>query len=151
MWHRSTVPSPKGVLSLHEVLQLTSIYLENATRVDISHSNVALVLFHNAEVALDQAKRSSTPSLDPDEQDMQKKIAAAYHNLGKLLEDHGLRDQAVAFYNKCKTWSGHVPEPGQLDQSPQHLSIVGSIKSVMHSTTDVPPVKRSKVLAGIQF
>jgi hypothetical protein len=104
MLHR-TVPSPKGTLSLHEVLQLTDVYLESASRVN--SNNVALVLCHNAEVALTLAKSPSkkeTTASDADEQVFRGKIAAAYYNLGKLLEGHGYKDEAETFYKKCKKW-----------------------------------------------
>ncbi|KAG0220885.1 hypothetical protein BGX31_010414 [Mortierella sp. GBA43] len=105
MLHRTIVPSPKGALSLHDVLQLTNIYLENASRAN--NNNVALVLCQNAEAALSQMRSSSkkppTSSSD-NEQATHGDVAAAYYNLGRLLEHHGYRDEAEAFHKKCKKW-----------------------------------------------
>jgi tetratricopeptide (TPR) repeat protein len=101
-----TVPSPKGALSPHEILRLAEIYLENASKEE--NPNVSLVLCYNAEVALSQAKsssrKSSNSAFDPDEQAIRDKMAAAYYRLGKLLENNGHRDEAAAFYKKCKKW-----------------------------------------------
>jgi lipoprotein NlpI len=110
MLHRSIVPSPKAALSLHEVLQLTDIYLESAHRV--TSNNVTLVLCHNAEVALSQVKSTSkkSSSSDPEEQATCQKMAAAYYNLGKLLENLGHQDEAETFYKKCKKL-GYVADP----------------------------------------
>ncbi|KAG0221100.1 hypothetical protein BGX31_010189, partial [Mortierella sp. GBA43] len=130
MLHR-TVPSPKGTLSLHEVLQLTDVYLENASRAN--SNNVALVLCHNAEVALTQAKTPSKKesiASDADEQVLREKIAAAYYNLGKLLESHGYKDEAEAFFKKCKKW-GIVSSTN--DASPANLSPDGSTNQLIQS------------------
>ncbi|KAG0216866.1 hypothetical protein BGX31_000443, partial [Mortierella sp. GBA43] len=144
MLHRTIVPSPKGTLSLHEVLQLTDVYLDNASRAN--NNNVALVLCHNAEAALSQAKgsskKSSTPPSD-NEQPMQERIAIAYYNLGKLLEDYGHRDEAEAFYKKCKKLGGHVPEPGQIVKLPRPTSIAGSIRGTLWTTSYVVPIHPS--------
>ncbi|KAG0222670.1 hypothetical protein BGX31_008961 [Mortierella sp. GBA43] len=101
-------------MSLHEMLQLTEMYLEIAHRTD--SNNVALVLCHHAEVALSQAKGTTKKSFasDLEDQVMKKKIAAAFFSLGTLLENRGYRQQAETFYKKCKKLGGHVPEPSQL-------------------------------------
>ncbi|KAG0233892.1 hypothetical protein BGX31_004753 [Mortierella sp. GBA43] len=136
MLHRSIVPSPKAALSLQEVLQLTDIYLENAHKV--TSNNVTLVLCHNAEVALSQVKSTSkkSSSSDPEEQAMCQKMATAYYNLAKLLENLGHQDEAETFYKKCKKLGGHVPEPDQFATSSPSIGIVGSNKS---TRVDVPP------------
>lgn len=107
MLFRSIVPLPRGTLSPHQVVQLTNVYLENAHKSN--DHDVALVLCHNAEAVLSQAKgttRKSFASASPDTEDqtMHEIIATAYFNLGKLLENQGHGDEAKAFYKKSEKW-----------------------------------------------
>ncbi|KAG0234983.1 hypothetical protein BGX31_004386 [Mortierella sp. GBA43] len=123
---RSIVPSPKGALSLQEILQLTDIYLENAIRAN--DNNVVLVLCHNAEVALSQAKNPFKKSSSNSEDRDSRLVAAAYFDLGKLLEGQGHQEGAQALYKRCKKWGGH--DPMSSGKSIRPLSIIGSNKRV---------------------
>ncbi|KAF9354707.1 hypothetical protein BGX34_010847, partial [Mortierella sp. NVP85] len=110
MLFRSVVPSPKSALSAHQSLQLIKIFMENAR--SIADRDIALVLCHHAEAALSQAKSAVRKnSSDPQEQAAQGKLATAYYDLGKLLENQGYQDEAQAFYKKSEKWGGPVREP----------------------------------------
>jgi hypothetical protein len=75
------VSSPRALLTPQKALELANIYLENAfNAVD---SDIALVLCHDTEVSLTQAKKSVKHDKD---QTVTKEIATAYISLGKLLE-----------------------------------------------------------------
>ncbi|KAF9350015.1 hypothetical protein BGX34_001454, partial [Mortierella sp. NVP85] len=94
MLSRSIVPAPKNALSLHQALELTHLYLENAYKT--TDRDIALLLCHDAEVALTQAKNANkkihTRPGDTDYQVLRDGVAAAYIDLGKLLERQGYPD-----------------------------------------------------------
>ncbi|KAI8348182.1 hypothetical protein B0O80DRAFT_532465, partial [Mortierella sp. GBAus27b] len=97
------VPSPKGALSLRQVLQLTDMYLENASKTD--DHDIVLVLCQHAEVALSEAKstfKKASSSSNPEDQVLSKSVATAYYRLGKLLENQDYHDQAQEFFKKSK-------------------------------------------------
>ena len=58
----SIISSPRGSLSLHQVLDLANIYLENARKT--LDPNVALVLCHDTEVSLSHVKRAAKNTED---------------------------------------------------------------------------------------
>jgi small nuclear ribonucleoprotein (snRNP)-like protein len=97
------VPPLKGALTLRQVLQLTNMYLENASETD--DHDIALVLCQHAEVVLSEAKSASkkaSSSSNPEDQVLSKNVASAYYKLGKLLEIQDYRDQAQEFFKKSK-------------------------------------------------
>ncbi|KAI8346738.1 hypothetical protein B0O80DRAFT_430695 [Mortierella sp. GBAus27b] len=65
----SIVPSPKGALLPHQVLDLTTIFLENANKT--TDHDILLVLCHHAEAALSRMKaltKKTSTSADPKDQ-----------------------------------------------------------------------------------
>ncbi|KAF9965056.1 hypothetical protein BGZ65_000906, partial [Modicella reniformis] len=87
MKYRSIVPIPRNAFSLQQSLELTNAYLENAYKAN--DHDIALVLCHDAENALSQAKNASkkdrTHPVDEKDQVLRDGIATAYIDLGKLL------------------------------------------------------------------
>jgi hypothetical protein len=106
MLFRSIIPAPKGHLTPQQVQQLTDTYFENAFKA-IDH-DVILVLCHNAETILSQAKgttrKASGAPTDNEDQTMREVIAAAYLNIGKLLENQGYQTEAQTFFKKSEKW-----------------------------------------------
>ncbi|KAG0196762.1 hypothetical protein BGX31_005178, partial [Mortierella sp. GBA43] len=145
MLFRSIVPSPKGALSLHQALQLTKVFLQNAYNAD--DHDVALVLCHHAEATLSQAKggakKPSASSSSPEDQSIREDVATAYFNLGRLLDHYGHRDEAQAFYKKSEKWGGHNPDSVLPIKSSQPTTVSASIKNTSISTIDTPSAKPS--------
>ena len=105
MLSRSLVPVPKNALSLHQTLELTNLYLENAYKT--TDHDISLVLCHDAEVALSQAKDAKKLSSYPGEtsyQALRDGVAAAYIDLGKLLERKGYPDVGQTISRKAEKW-----------------------------------------------
>jgi len=93
----SIVSSPKGSLSPQKSLELANAYLETAfNAVD---PDIAMVLCHDTEVSLFQAKKSTKHDKNPI---VTKGIATAYIGLGKLLESHGHATGAQASFKKAE-------------------------------------------------
>ncbi|KAK3810199.1 MAG: hypothetical protein J3Q66DRAFT_443735 [Benniella sp.] len=114
------VPSHLGVLSLKQALELANLYLENA--YNIADRDIALVLCHEAEVALSQAKSANKKTHAPPEgihyQVLRDGVAAAYIDLGKLLERKGYPDEGNSICKKAEKWGGDPNHhPGRLAQS----------------------------------
>jgi hypothetical protein len=103
------VPTPKNALTLKQALDLCNLYLENA--YEAPDNDIALVLCRDAEVALSQVK--SANKRDPirpghaEYQVLRDGIAAAYIDLGKLLERKGYPKESLAFCKKTEKW-GYV-------------------------------------------
>ena len=87
-----------------QALQLANIYLDNAHKATDIH--VALVLCHDTEVSLSQAKKSFKRMKAPD---VRPGMATAYGKLGELLDSHRLHDEAEAFRKKAVA-VGYVKE-----------------------------------------
>lgn len=100
------VPAPKSALSLRQALELTNAYLENAYKS--ADLDVALILCRDAEIALSRAKSTSKeyPAglKDASYQSLRDGIAAAYIDLGKLLEKQGYKGAALNSYKKAEKW-----------------------------------------------
>ncbi|KAG0234726.1 hypothetical protein BGX31_004465 [Mortierella sp. GBA43] len=116
MGFRSTVPSHIGALSLQQALELSNIYLKNAYRT--KDHGVSLVLCHDAEAALSQAKSANKkyhghPN-DAGYQALREGVAAAYIDLGKLMEVQGYQDEAQTIYKKAEKWGGNARDAGRL-------------------------------------
>ncbi|KAF9358388.1 hypothetical protein BGX34_008954 [Mortierella sp. NVP85] len=113
------VPSHLNALSLEQALELSNIYLENAYRT--TDNDIALVLCHETEVALSQAKSASkkypTYPKDVKHQDLCKGMAAAYIDLGKLLERQGYQGEAKTIYKKAEKWGGSAHDHGRLAET----------------------------------
>ncbi|KAF9354086.1 hypothetical protein BGX34_011228 [Mortierella sp. NVP85] len=112
----SVVPSHLSTLSIKQALELSSLYLENAYKA-VDH-DIALVLCHEAEAALSQAKSASKKlHIQPGDieyQSMRDGIATAYVDLYKLLERQGHPDVAHAISKKGAKWGGSAHHPGRL-------------------------------------
>ncbi|KAF9995542.1 hypothetical protein BGZ65_008819, partial [Modicella reniformis] len=70
--------------------------------------DVALVLCHDAETSLSQAKATTNkfPNRlnDAENQDLRDGVVSAYIDLGKFLEVHGYREEAQAICKKAGKW-----------------------------------------------
>lgn len=100
------IPSHLGTLSLQQALDLSNVYLENAYKA--TDRGIALVLCHDAEVALSQAKNANKkyPAhlKDTAYEALRGGIAVAYIDLGKLLEHRGYPNEAQVINKKAKKW-----------------------------------------------
>jgi len=106
----SILSSPLDSLLPQQALQLADIYLDNANKA--TDPLVALVLCHDTEASLSQAKKSFKRLKVPD---VRQGIATAYDKLSELLDSHRLHDEAEAFRKKAMT-VGHVKEHCVLKQ-----------------------------------
>ncbi|KAG0225015.1 hypothetical protein BGX31_007801, partial [Mortierella sp. GBA43] len=106
------VSAPRGNLSLQQSLKLANVYLENANKEQ--DPEIALVLCHDTEVSLNQAKKVARRSKN---QEMHRDIATAYTELGKVLDSKGYGGEAQASYKKAEKWESPVQEQGQQTQS----------------------------------
>jgi len=93
----SIVSSPRGSLSPQQALELANLYLGNACNA--KDPDIALVLCHDTEVSLSQAKKAIRRSGN---QAVLGGIASAYISLGKLLEKRGLGSEARVSYKKAE-------------------------------------------------
>ncbi|KAF9932807.1 hypothetical protein BGZ65_004333, partial [Modicella reniformis] len=149
------IPSRLDVLSLQQSLELTNVYLENAYKT--KDKDVALVLCHDAEVALTQAKNATKKNKpqpkDAGDQALRKDVADAYIDLGKLLESQGYQKEAQALCNKAEKWGGNAQDPGRLarDSVPNciaNLSKGGQDPTVGSSAVN-PPSRQLRDIATI--
>ncbi|KAF9362919.1 hypothetical protein BGX34_005257, partial [Mortierella sp. NVP85] len=124
----SVISSPRGNLSLQQVIYLANVYLENASKS--TDPDIRLVLCHDAEISLNQAKKAAKHTED---KAMREGIAAIYSELGELMSHDGHGNEAQAFYNKSEKLGGHVRKSGKSTHSSRPSSIVHSIKSALHS------------------
>jgi len=93
----SIVSSPRGSLSPQKALELANAYLQAAyNAVD---SDIALVLCHDTEVSLLQAKKSVKRDKNST---VTEGIATAFIGLGKLLESRGHAIEAQASFKKAQ-------------------------------------------------
>ncbi|KAG0221243.1 hypothetical protein BGX31_010063 [Mortierella sp. GBA43] len=125
MLSRSIVPAFKGALSLHQSLELCNTYLDSAYKT--TDRDIALLLCHDAEAALGHAKsvekRLPDHLKDTTYQIWRSGIAAAYVDLGKLLEFQGYGNEAKLMCKKTEKWGGTIHDHGRL----AHSSIPGFI------------------------
>jgi hypothetical protein len=82
----SIISSPRGNLSLQQVLDLANIYLANARST--LDPNIALVLCHDTEVSLSHVKRAAKHTED---KAMREGIATVYIGLGELKQARSSR------------------------------------------------------------
>lgn len=93
------VSSSRGKLTLQQSLELANIYLKHAGKT--KDPEIALVLCHDTELSLSQAKKASKHRKD---QTARKGIANAYLGLGKVLDNQGHHNEAQASYKKAEKW-----------------------------------------------
>jgi hypothetical protein len=91
----SVIPSTLGSLSPQQALDLANVYLESA--YNASDPDIALVLCHETEVSLFQAKKAAKRAKN---QMADEGIARAYIDLGELLEKHGHGSESQAIFKK---------------------------------------------------
>ncbi|KAK3828430.1 MAG: hypothetical protein J3Q66DRAFT_434963 [Benniella sp.] len=113
------VTSPRGTLSPSQALELARVYLENANQV--KDAKISLVLCHDTEVSLSQAKRAAKHTDDPT---LKERVALAYIGLGNLLHDCGHHVEAQASYKKARKL-GSV-SPSVTDTPVANLSVLRS-------------------------
>jgi hypothetical protein len=99
MVFNSILSSSRGNLTLQHALDLANIYLETASKAP--HPDIALVLCHDTEVTLSQAKKAAKRIKD---QDALRGIATAYIGLGKELDSRGYSSEAEENYKKAEKW-----------------------------------------------
>jgi len=93
----SIVSSPRASLSPQKALELASVYLETA--FNATDSDIALVLCHDTEMTLSQARKSVKHDKSST---VVQGVATAYIGLGKLLESRGHVGGAQASFKKAE-------------------------------------------------
>jgi len=93
----SIVTSPRSSLSPRQTLDLAKAYLEVAYHA--IDPDVALVLCHDTEISLHQAKKAVKRAED---QNVIKDIAVTYIDLGNLLEKRDHAKEAKVSYKKAE-------------------------------------------------
>jgi hypothetical protein len=84
----SIISSPRATLSLHPVLDLSDVYLENARKA--ADPNIVLILCHDT---LSQVNSTICEG-----------VTSLYVGPGELLDAHGRRSEAQASYKKSVMW-----------------------------------------------
>jgi hypothetical protein len=106
MLTRTIVPAFKGALSLHQALELSSVYLEGAFKT--TDHDIALLLCGNAEAALSHARNADKKFPEHLKNARYEKwrseIAAAFIDLSKLLQFQGYGDEAELMCKKTVKW-----------------------------------------------
>jgi hypothetical protein len=92
----SIVQSPRGTLSPQKTLKLANSYLKSAD--DADDEDITLVLCHNAEESLSDAKKAAKRTKD---QRTIMEIGAAYIDLGNLLKSRGYTNEADVSFEKA--------------------------------------------------
>ncbi|KAG0220779.1 hypothetical protein BGX31_010538 [Mortierella sp. GBA43] len=149
------VPSCLATLSLQQALELTHVYLENAYKM--KDQRIAMVLCHEAEVALSQVKKANRKyPVHPDDtvyQTLRAQVAMAYIDLGKYLDRRGYPNEAIALCKKAEKWGGNVNDPGRLAQLSRPVETEESYgekqtTGTVHTTT-VSKIKHRPTMASI--
>ncbi|KAG0004609.1 hypothetical protein BGZ65_000060, partial [Modicella reniformis] len=153
MLFRSIVPSTKSTLSSLQALDLSNVYLENAFKA--RDNGIALVLCHDAEATLYQVSSTSKKALthpkDAEEQALREGVAAAFIDIGNLIEIQGYRDEAQVLYKKAEKLGGNIHEPGRLAQSFRTNSTMDSSNSTLDVlTVAVNPLSRQSMTMNKQ-
>ncbi|KAF9362177.1 hypothetical protein BGX34_006671 [Mortierella sp. NVP85] len=121
------VSSPRASLSGQQALELANLYLENANNT--SDNEISLVLCHDTEVSLNQAKKSIKHSDNPGFVD---EIISTYIELGNLLQNRGHEAMAQVSYKKAEKLGGHAQDPIPPIKTSRSGSLVKSIKDTFH-------------------
>ncbi|KAF9362227.1 hypothetical protein BGX34_006568 [Mortierella sp. NVP85] len=116
------VSSPRGDLTSQQTLELANIYLENA--FNAADSDIALVLCHDTEVSLSQAKKVVKQEKNLA---VTEGITIAYIGLGKLLEKHGHVRGAEASFKKAEKLGGGVNDLTRPTDTYRPSNIMGTL------------------------
>ncbi|KAI8356352.1 hypothetical protein B0O80DRAFT_486116 [Mortierella sp. GBAus27b] len=121
------VSSPLNILSPTQALELAHVYLENASTA--KDPMVALVLCHDTETSLSQARRSTKNAQAPS---LREKIANAYIELGRFLNSCGHGDEAQSSFKKAESMGSTAPSTNSFVTIEQRTSTKadGSTRSV---------------------
>ncbi|KAF9353919.1 hypothetical protein BGX34_011296 [Mortierella sp. NVP85] len=119
------VSSPRGTLSPQQALKLANMYLENASTCNTDDRDIALVLCHDTEMSLSQAKKSIRR---PEDQYVNIQIATAYMDLGNLLESQGHLSEAKAIFKKAGRLGVNAQGSGRFKFASRLNSITSSVK-----------------------
>ncbi|KAK3821774.1 MAG: hypothetical protein J3Q66DRAFT_438547 [Benniella sp.] len=128
MLFSSIVSSPRATLSPLKALELANVYLETA--FNASDSDITLVLCHDTEVSLSQARKSVKHDKNPT---VIQGVATAYIGLGKLLESRGHVSGAQASFKKAEKLGGKIDDLNRLTDTYRPNSIMESLKGTLHS------------------
>ncbi|KAF9927675.1 hypothetical protein BGZ65_006678, partial [Modicella reniformis] len=112
------VSSPRAILSPQQSLELANVYLENANKA--ANPNISLVLCHDTELSLSQAKKSAKRD---DDSAVNAGVAIAYIELGRILSSRGHCNEAKASYRKAEKLGVRLQE----DRLAQTLEPVASL------------------------
>ncbi|KAF9359866.1 hypothetical protein BGX34_008096, partial [Mortierella sp. NVP85] len=123
----NVISSPRGHLTLQQSLDLANIYLEHAGKV--ADPDIILVLCHDTEVSLLQAKKASKHA----DQSVRHGIASAYIELGNVLEKQGRSTEAKAIFKKVKKLGVKIQGQLQVAQSTDLQNDTASVKGSMAS------------------
>ncbi|KAF9352196.1 hypothetical protein BGX26_009934, partial [Mortierella sp. AD094] len=135
---RNPFSSPKSRLSLDDALGLANEALENARKAKTKPA-MALQLCNDAKSRIKDAENIITTKKDRDPA-LSDRIANAYHEHGKLLDELGYRDKALKSHSKAEKW-GYVHVISQHTDSPQPVSMDGSpsMTAAMHQGVSEAP------------
>ncbi|KAK3807796.1 MAG: WD40-repeat-containing domain protein [Benniella sp.] len=122
------ISSPRSSLSAQQSLEMANAYLENATKA--TDPDIMLVYCHDIEVSLSQAKKGTNHDVPT----VREGIAAAYIDLGRLLQGRGHNREAQASFKKAEKLGGNVNLAQQSAPSSRPSSIAPSIKSSIQPT-----------------
>ncbi|KAG0195356.1 hypothetical protein BGX31_006368, partial [Mortierella sp. GBA43] len=95
-------------------LDLVTIYMRDAR--EATDADIALVLCHDVERSLSQAKKAAKHS---DDKLSQEKIGIGYIKLGKLLRHQGRADEAQSSYKKAEKLGVNVQEYDEKNPEPE--------------------------------
>ncbi|KAG0220036.1 hypothetical protein BGX31_011101, partial [Mortierella sp. GBA43] len=137
-------PLDVRILTPVQSLCLAKAYLESATKEQ--DMDVTLVLCHDAEVSLSQAKKSSKRA---ENQTLHDGIASTYIDLGDLLHSRGRPTEAKASYKKAEKLGVQVKGPSQPAHHPRSNSIINAL-NVINATALIPSAPPPAVIRNIQ-
>ncbi|KAF9928472.1 hypothetical protein BGZ65_006256, partial [Modicella reniformis] len=133
----SIFSSLRSNLSPQQLLGLANAYLETANRViDL---NIVLVLCHDTELSLSQARKDS--KRDMEQQSVHEEIATTYISLGKVLDSRGRSTEAQASFEKAKKMGVKIEDFDRLAQSFDSKSSVCPLQDPLESNFNTEAVK----------
>ncbi|KAF9926355.1 hypothetical protein BGZ65_007323, partial [Modicella reniformis] len=132
----NVVSSPRGSLSPQQSLELANVYLEGANKA--KDSDVALVLCHDTEVSLYQAKKGVKRAED---QTLREGVATAYIELGRALDSRGRQTEAQSSYKKGEKLGAKVRDQSPLAPSSDLNTTDHSLESAANNQISDSAIK----------